>query len=128
MLSERMKELRKANNLTQSELAERIGVSLGAIKHWEQNKGEPNTATLISMAVLFNVSIDYLVARSPRVFNSLLTPSHLLHSHRGISAGQDHQDRFRSQFRDGFPQTIWRPPHRWRVDGSKKQARSHAVV
>lgn len=65
MLSERMKELRKANNLTQSELAERIGVSLGAIKHWEQNKGEPNTATLISMAVLFNVSIDYLVGRSP---------------------------------------------------------------
>lgn len=65
MLSERMKELRKANNLTQQELAERIGVSVGAIKHWEQNKGEPNTATLISMAVLFNVSCDYLVGRSP---------------------------------------------------------------
>lgn len=65
MLSERMKELRKANNLTQQELADRIGVSLGAIKHWEQNKGEPNTATLISMAVLFNVSCDYLVGRSP---------------------------------------------------------------
>ena len=65
MLSERMKELRKANNLTQQELATQIGVSLGAIKHWEQNKGEPNTATLISMAVLFNVSLDYLVGRSP---------------------------------------------------------------
>lgn len=65
MLSERMKELRKANNLTQKELADRIGVSVGAIKHWEQDKGEPNTAALISMAVLFNVSLDYLVGRSP---------------------------------------------------------------
>lgn len=65
MLSERMKQLRKANNLTQQELADRIGVSVGAIKHWEQGKGEPNTAMLVSMAVLFNVSCDYLVGRSP---------------------------------------------------------------
>ena len=65
MLSERMKELRKANKLTQQELADRIGVSLGAIKYWEQGKGEPNTATLIAIAVLFNVSLDYLVGRSP---------------------------------------------------------------
>lgn len=65
MLSERIKELRKANNLTQADLAERIGVSLGAVKHWEQGKGEPNANALISMAVLFNVSTDYLVGRSP---------------------------------------------------------------
>ena len=47
MLGKRIKELRKANNLTQADLAERIGVSLGAVKHWEQGRGEPNAAALM---------------------------------------------------------------------------------
>ena len=64
MLGKRIKQLRKANNLTQADLAERIGVSLGAVKHWEQGRGEPNAAALIAIAVLFNVSTDYLVGRS----------------------------------------------------------------
>lgn len=65
MLPERMKELRKMHRMTQEELAVQIGVSLGAIKYWEQGRGEPNVAALVSMAVLFNVSLDYLVGRSP---------------------------------------------------------------
>lgn len=64
MLSERIKELRKEHGLSQSDLAQRIGVSLGAIKHWEQGRGDPNVAALISIAILFNVSVDYLVGRS----------------------------------------------------------------
>ena len=64
MISKRLKELRQELGLTQSELAERLGVSLGAVKHWEQGKGEPNGATLAAMSYLFETSVDYLLGCS----------------------------------------------------------------
>ena len=38
----RLKNLRKKNNLTQTELAERLGVSFASINRWENEQAKPN--------------------------------------------------------------------------------------
>ena len=58
---ERLKTLRKDFNLTQEELAHKIGVSASAIGLYEQNRREPDNDTLGKLASVFNVTIDYLL-------------------------------------------------------------------
>ena len=58
-------ELRKQNNLTQSELAEKTFVTRQAITKWESGESIPNTETLKILSKLFDVSINTLLG-SPR--------------------------------------------------------------
>lgn len=59
----RLKELRRANNLTQSQLAEKIGCNQTAIGKYERGDLQPNIETLYMLADIFNCSIDYLLGR-----------------------------------------------------------------
>lgn len=60
----RIKELRKALNITQSDLGKIVGVSTSAIGMYEQGRRDPDTHTLLSIAKAFNVSMDYLIGES----------------------------------------------------------------
>ena len=57
---ERLKELRKENRLSQSELANKVGLTHTAIGLWELNKRIPNLDAVIKLANFFKVSLDYL--------------------------------------------------------------------
>lgn len=61
MIGEKLKILRKKNNLTQNELAEKLGVSTGAVGLWELNKREPDLEMLVKISEIFKVSTDYLI-------------------------------------------------------------------
>ncbi|MDE5996554.1 MAG: helix-turn-helix domain-containing protein [Eubacterium sp.] len=58
-------ELRKQNNLTQSQLAEKAFVTRQAVTKWEMGESIPNTETLKILSKLFDVSINTLLG-SPR--------------------------------------------------------------
>ena len=45
--------------MTQNELAEKIGVKHNTISDYETGYSKPNTLRLISIANVFNVSMDY---------------------------------------------------------------------
>lgn len=60
IFSERVKKLRKQNNITQGELAEKMNVTPTGVSYWESGKAIPNYETLQRLANYFNVSIDYL--------------------------------------------------------------------
>ena len=62
MLNKNIKDLRIENGLTQKELAEKIGVSQGAVYFWEKGINEPTAGYLVSMAELFGVSVDELLS------------------------------------------------------------------
>ncbi len=64
MLSERLKSLRKEKDLTQRELANILNISNGTIAMYETNKRQPDNETLTILADFFNVSTDYLLART----------------------------------------------------------------
>ncbi|MBR5364768.1 MAG: helix-turn-helix transcriptional regulator [Clostridia bacterium] len=59
--SENLKNLRKAKNLTQEELAGYLGVSGQAVSKWETGAGMPDLPLLITTAAYFGVSLDELV-------------------------------------------------------------------
>ncbi|WPK12291.1 helix-turn-helix transcriptional regulator [Lysinibacillus louembei] len=61
MFSERLKKLRKSKNLSQYELADRLGFSRGKLANYEQGTREPDFSTLELIAKFFDVSTDYLL-------------------------------------------------------------------
>lgn len=60
---ENLKRARENAGLTQTQAAQKIGVSDGTYKNYEQGKREPNGETLVAIANYFDVSTDYLLGR-----------------------------------------------------------------
>ena len=60
-LGSRLKEIRIKYGLTQRVLAKRINKSISAISSYESNAQMPPLDVLISMALVYSVSLDYLV-------------------------------------------------------------------
>lgn len=61
IFSEKLKELRKQNNLTQEELAKKLFVTRNAISKWETGKGYPNIDSLKLLSQVFKISVDELI-------------------------------------------------------------------
>ena len=59
-----LRNLREMENLKQSELAERLGVTQRKVSYWETEKVEPSLADLWKIADFFNISVDELIGRS----------------------------------------------------------------
>lgn len=60
-IAERIKMLREATKLTQAELAKQLSITRSSVNAWEMGISIPSTQFLIEMALLFNVSTDYLL-------------------------------------------------------------------
>ena len=60
-----LKKLRKDNKLTQKQLADKLGVARTTLANYEQGTRFPDKETLLLIADFFDVSLDYLVGRSP---------------------------------------------------------------
>ena len=63
IVSERIKELMKEEQLTQVALANKIGLKQNTISAWLLGKKEPSIRSLWLLADYFNVTIDYIVGR-----------------------------------------------------------------
>ena len=61
LFNEKLKMLRKENNLTQEQLAEELNVSRQAITKWESGDGIPDIENLKQISILFNKTIDELI-------------------------------------------------------------------
>ncbi|MBO5884497.1 MAG: helix-turn-helix transcriptional regulator [Clostridia bacterium] len=57
-------ELRKANKLTQLELAEKLNYSDKAISRWERGDTLPDIDVLCQICELFGVSFEYLISKN----------------------------------------------------------------
>ena len=62
--SERLKKLRKQAQLTQVDVAEKLGISQPAYASWERGVKKPTQENLVKIAQVLNVSVDYLVGNS----------------------------------------------------------------
>lgn len=62
--SERLKKLRKQTQLTQVDVAEKLGISQPAYASWERGVKKPTQENLVKIAQILNVSVDYLVGNS----------------------------------------------------------------
>ncbi len=64
MIGERLAEVRKDHNDKQSDLAEKLNVTLYTIRSWEQEKSSPSHEMLVRICRLYHVSSDYLLGLS----------------------------------------------------------------
>ena len=60
-LGDKLTKLRKDNNYTQEQLAEKLGVSRQAVSRWESDIAYPETDKLVQLGELYNCSMDYLL-------------------------------------------------------------------
>ncbi|WP_368489274.1 helix-turn-helix domain-containing protein [Clostridium sp. BJN0013] len=60
----RLSLLRKKHDMSQSELAEKLGVTQQTISKYENGSREPDTETLKLLSSIFDVSIDYLLGNT----------------------------------------------------------------
>ena len=61
MIGERLAEVRKDHDDTQSVLAARLNVSLSSIRSWDQEKSSPPHEMLVNICRLYHISADYLL-------------------------------------------------------------------
>ncbi len=61
MLKDVLKNLRKANHLTQEDLADKVHVSRQSIAKWENGESIPDIYNIQELANVFHVSIDSLL-------------------------------------------------------------------
>ena len=59
-MGQRIQDLRKAEGLTQDQLAQKIGVSMAAIRNYENGLREPNSKAMAALERYFRVSGEYL--------------------------------------------------------------------
>ena len=57
----RLYELRKKHNLSQEELAEKLGVSRQAVSKWERSEASPDTDNIIALAKIYGLTLDELI-------------------------------------------------------------------
>ncbi len=61
ILGTRLKELREEYHLTQTQIAEALGINPVTYLHYEKDQREPPLSLLADIAAFYNVSVDYLL-------------------------------------------------------------------
>jgi transcriptional regulator with XRE-family HTH domain len=61
MLGEKIKILRKEHDMTQTDLAKKLGIKQPSLNAWEKNKKNPTIPMLKKLSEIFAISIDTLL-------------------------------------------------------------------
>lgn len=68
--SEQLTKLRKRNNMTQIELANKLNVKQYVISSWETGRSEPSINQLCKLGDIFEISTDYLLDKPVVIANN----------------------------------------------------------
>ena len=83
MFSVALRELRKQKKLSQSALAEVVGMSQATVASWENGTRKPDVETVSYLADYFGVTVDYLMGRDePTTAQPVLVDPRLEKAHR----------------------------------------------
>ena len=69
-IANRLVEMRKEKGLSQEALAAELGISRQAVSKWERAESSPDTSNLITLAKLYNISLDELLNTDQEKFES----------------------------------------------------------
>ncbi|MBS5145700.1 MAG: helix-turn-helix domain-containing protein [Butyricicoccus pullicaecorum] len=60
----RIRDLRKEHELSQQELAQKLGVNQTAVSQWERGVTTPSSTAMVDLCKLWNVTPDFLLGLS----------------------------------------------------------------
>ena len=78
MFAKTLKTLRKENDTTQCELAEKLGVKQSTVSSWEIGRSRPTFEQLVEISNIFGTSTDYMLGKSNGENNFVYTDSKTL--------------------------------------------------
>lgn len=61
MVADRIKSLRESMNISQAELAKRLGITRSSVNAWELGISVPSTQYIVELSAIFKVSTDHLL-------------------------------------------------------------------
>lgn len=64
--------LRKEHNMTQMEMADKLGISFQAVSNWERGKTMPDISKLPELAEIFHISVDELLDGKASLVSAVL--------------------------------------------------------
>ena len=70
-LGNKICKIRKDNNLTQEDFAEKYNVTRQTISSWENSKSYPDLDTLVKISDDFNISLDVLLKEDKKVIEKI---------------------------------------------------------
>ena len=73
-------ELRKANNMTQEQLAEKVGVTNKSISRWENGNTMPDISILVQLSEILNTTLPELVNGRKMTKDELLAQKETINS------------------------------------------------
>lgn len=74
MFNKRIRDMRLKKELTQKQVGDYVGVSHNTVANWERGERHPDYDILISLANLFDCTIDYLLGRTNDINKELVPP------------------------------------------------------
>lgn len=86
LMGQRIRSARKSREMTTEELAEKVGVAVESIGHIECGARKPSLTLLFNIAVILDVSLDYLTGRTENSSDSLL---HECADHNDLTPDQE---------------------------------------
>ena len=105
MISQNIATLRRLNELTQEELAARLGVSRQTVAKWEAAESMPDLVNAQALAALFGVTLDNLVTHSEEAAG-FPVPSRGKHIFGIVRMGERGQIVIPKKARDIFDLTV----------------------
>ncbi|SHO50893.1 helix-turn-helix domain-containing protein [Anaerocolumna xylanovorans] len=84
-IGKKIKSLRLAKSLTQSQLAEMLGVSKSTMSNYERNISTPSPDIFINLASYFDVTVDYLMNDNLDVSKDTIKEGGAYHSDKALS-------------------------------------------
>ena len=77
-IGKRLAKLRQQSNLSQTAVAERMGVSSALISAYEKGERNPSIEKIVLLADIYHTTTDYILGRTqPAETNILLDVAHL---------------------------------------------------
>ncbi len=70
-IGKKISNIRKDNNLTQEDLAEKYHVTRQTVSSWENSKSYPDLDTLVKISDDFNMSLDILLKEDKRIIEDI---------------------------------------------------------
>lgn len=68
-IGEVIRRYRKEKNMTQEEMAKRLGVTAPAVNKWERGKGQPDISLLSPIARLLGITLETLLSYNEQLSN-----------------------------------------------------------
>lgn len=101
-IGDRIKELRNQLDLTQSDLAELVGLTYIQIGRYEKNKSNPSADVLQKLAVALHTTTDYLMNGNTQQVQAQLADRELLQQFKAVEKLNPEDKHLVKTFIDAF--------------------------